>query len=147
MEFGEAVKKEILPGRKTGFQNRDRFRPDIIQKFRRNRLNGPPVLPPAKGRCSDTKCARPGKVRYPTNQSSKSPATMLHKPKKRSCPSCSSSICWNMLRHLAGDKKGSSPSITNTRATAAHRLLLPSSKITSWLEQQRCQRHHYRASP
>ena len=49
---------------------------------------------------------------------------MLHRPKKRTCPSCNNNIRWNMRRQPDGDKKGSSPSRTSTRASASQNVSL-----------------------
>ena len=53
-----------------------------------------------------------------------SPARMLHKPKKRICPSLRPRIWVNMRRQPPGDRKGSRPSITRTRASASQKLSL-----------------------
>ena len=47
---------------------------------------------------------------------------MLHRPKKRTCPSCSCSSCWNMRRQPAGDRNGNRPSMTSTRASASQNV-------------------------
>jgi len=44
---------------------------------------------------------------------------MLHKPKKRICPSLNCRICANIRRQPGGDRKGKRPSITRTRAMAS----------------------------
>jgi len=61
--------------------------------------------------------------RFPHNsiQAINRPARTLHKPKKRTCPSCNCSICRNMRRHLAGDRKGNKPSSTSTSASASQK--------------------------
>lgn len=46
------------------------------------------------------------------------PSSMLHKPKKRSCPSCRSSSRANVRFHAPGDTNGNKPSSTSTRASA-----------------------------
>lgn len=47
---------------------------------------------------------------------------MLHKPKKRSCPSCSSSSRWKVRRQPPGDRNGISPSSTSTKASADQKV-------------------------
>jgi len=54
------------------------------------------------------------------------PISMLHRPKKRIWPSLICRICSNMRRQRSGDRKGSRPSMTSTRASAAHSV--PASK-------------------
>lgn len=49
---------------------------------------------------------------------------MLHRPKKRSCPSRNRRICVNVRRHAAGDINGSKPSMTSTRASAIQNVPL-----------------------
>ena len=49
---------------------------------------------------------------------------MLHRPKKRSCPSLSCSTCVNMRRQPPGDKNGNRPSNTRTRASASQMVSL-----------------------
>ena len=49
---------------------------------------------------------------------------MLHKPKKRTWPSCNCRICWNMRRHPAGEIKGNRPSMTSTKASASQNVSL-----------------------
>ena len=44
---------------------------------------------------------------------------MLHKPKKRICPSLICRICVNTRRQPLGDMKGNNPSSTNTSANAS----------------------------
>lgn len=56
---------------------------------------------------------------------------MLQSPKNRICPLLRRSICSNMPRQPRGEMNGSSPSITSTNASAAHKLLL--SKATYFL--------------
>ncbi len=48
---------------------------------------------------------------------------MLHRPKKRIWPSCICNICWNIRRQPAGERKGNSPSITSTNASASQNVL------------------------
>ena len=52
---------------------------------------------------------------------------MLHKPKNRTWPSCNCNICWNIRRQPVGDRKGKTPSITSTNASATHNVLLSKS--------------------
>src|SRR6185312_3196670 len=59
-----------------------------------------------------------------SSHSHSSPVRMLHRPKKRSCPSCNCRICTNTRRHLAGDTSGNRPSMTSTRASAVQNVLL-----------------------
>ena len=47
---------------------------------------------------------------------------MLHRPKKRTCPSCNRSICWKMRRQPDGDNNGNKPSMTSTRASASQNV-------------------------
>ena len=49
---------------------------------------------------------------------------MLHRPKKRSCPSCSSSTRAKVRRQPPGETKGKRPSNTSTRASAIQRVSL-----------------------
>ncbi len=49
---------------------------------------------------------------------------MLHRPKKRTCPSCNRSICWNMRRQPEGERNGNRPSMTSTRASASQNVSL-----------------------
>jgi hypothetical protein len=49
---------------------------------------------------------------------------MLHSPKKRSCPSCSASSFWKVLRQPPGEMKGKRPSNTSTRASADQKISL-----------------------
>jgi len=51
---------------------------------------------------------------------------MLHRPKKRTWPSCSSSNCANMRFQSAGDAKGKSPSSISTSASASQNVSLMS---------------------
>ena len=48
---------------------------------------------------------------------------MLHRPKKRTWPSCIWRIYWNMRRQPDGERKGKSPSITSTSANASQSVL------------------------
>ncbi len=48
---------------------------------------------------------------------------MLQSPKKRIWPSLILSTCSNALRQLVGDRKGSKPSMTSTKASASQMLL------------------------
>jgi hypothetical protein len=52
------------------------------------------------------------------NQSNASPVRMLHSPKNRSWPSCSSSSRWKVRFQPDGDMKGKRPSSTSTSASA-----------------------------
>ena len=61
---------------------------------------------------------------HANNHISTNPATMLHKSKKRTCPSCNCRICWNMRRQPEGDSKGNRPSITSTSASAIQNVAL-----------------------
>jgi hypothetical protein len=56
-----------------------------------------------------------------TSHSMSSPPSMLHRPKKRTWPSCSCSICWNMRRQPPATG-GEQPSITSTRASASQKV-------------------------
>ena len=47
---------------------------------------------------------------------------MLQRPKKRIWPLPSCRSCSNIRRHAAGEISGSSPSITNSRASACQKL-------------------------
>ena len=49
---------------------------------------------------------------------------MLHKPKNRICPSCSSRMRANVRRQAPGEMNGIRPSKTSTRANAAQRVSL-----------------------
>ena len=49
---------------------------------------------------------------------------MLHRPKKRSCPSCICSTCWNIRLQPDGEMKGKSPSMTSTSARASQKVSL-----------------------
>jgi hypothetical protein len=49
---------------------------------------------------------------------------MLHRPKKRSWPSCSVSSFWKVLRQPPGEMKGKRPSSTSTRASADQKMSL-----------------------
>ena len=57
-----------------------------------------------------------------SHQINNKPNKMLAKPKKRIWPSLSCKSWVNMRRHPVGDRKGKSPSTTNTRASATHRV-------------------------
>lgn len=54
----------------------------------------------------------------------KAPARILHRPKKRSCPSLNRRTCSKVRRQSAGDKKGDKPSITKTSASASQNVSL-----------------------
>ena len=49
---------------------------------------------------------------------------MLHRPKKRTWPSCNCKICWNMRRQPDGDRNGNRPSITSNMASASQNVSL-----------------------
>jgi hypothetical protein len=49
---------------------------------------------------------------------------MLHRPKKRSCPFCSSSTLVKVRRQPAGEMKGNRPSNTSTRPSAIQTVSL-----------------------
>jgi hypothetical protein len=49
---------------------------------------------------------------------------MLHRPKNRSCPSCSASSRWKVLRQPPGEMNGKRPSSTSTRASADQKMSL-----------------------
>ena len=49
---------------------------------------------------------------------------MLHRPKKRNCPSCSVSSFWKVLRQPPGEMNGKRPSSTSTRASADQKISL-----------------------
>ena len=66
---------------------------------------------------------------HETNQSNVShskisPSKTLQRPKKRTCPSLSRIICANVRFQPLGDKKGIKPSMTKTKASAAHNVSL-----------------------
>lgn len=47
---------------------------------------------------------------------------MLHRPKKRICPSCNCSSCRNIRFHPDGETKGNSPSRISTSANASQNV-------------------------
>ncbi len=65
--------------------------------------------------------AEKSQSRKPIN---KTPVRMLHRPKKRSCPSPNCRTCSKLRRQSAGDKKGDKPSITKSRASASQNVSL-----------------------
>lgn len=55
------------------------------------------------------------------SQISSKPPITLHNPKNRICPSRICTICRNMRFHCAGERNGSIPSMTSTRANASQK--------------------------
>ena len=57
-----------------------------------------------------------------SHQINNKPIKMLAKPKKRIWPSLSAKSWVNMRRQPVGERKGKSPSTTNTKASATHKV-------------------------
>ena len=57
---------------------------------------------------------------------------MLNNPKKRICPSCNCSTCWNIRRQAPGEMNGISPSMTSTRAQAVQKVSLSNARVPGY---------------